>query len=335
MRRAPEPRFGRTRLPDEQRAAIRTATRLEWATIASLAVTATLMFLVLGNSQAMRAAWIEDLLSVLPPLAFLVASRVARLEPTEEHPYGFHRATAIAHLVAALALLALGGVLVVEAVATLVALEHPTIGGVSLFGGTVWLGWLMIGVLALTIPAPVLLGRAKARCAETLHDKVLYADADMNRADWRTAGAAILGVLGIGVGLWWADAAAALLIAVSVTRDGARNLVGAVQDLGDRRARSVDDVRPHPLGARIDETLRGLDWVADARSRIRDEGHVFHVESFVVPTSGRTPGFAQLRAAREACVALDWKVQDLVVVPVDELPAEFLPGTRGGPGGED
>ncbi len=31
---------------------------------------------------------------------------------------------------------------------------------------------------------------------------------EMNRADWLTAGAAILGVAGIGVGLWWADAVA-------------------------------------------------------------------------------------------------------------------------------
>lgn len=72
------PRFGRTELPDEQRRALRDATRLEWGTLAFLAVTTTLVFLVLGSSQAMRTAWIEDLLSFLPPIAFLIATRVIR-----------------------------------------------------------------------------------------------------------------------------------------------------------------------------------------------------------------------------------------------------------------
>ena len=69
-------RFGHTRLPEEQRAALHKARKLEWLTIAFLAVTVTLVFLVLGSSQAMKAAWIEDLLSFLPPIAFLVAARV-------------------------------------------------------------------------------------------------------------------------------------------------------------------------------------------------------------------------------------------------------------------
>ncbi len=49
-------RFGRTELPPEQQRALRDATRLEWGTLAFLAVTVTLVFLVLGSSQAMRTA---------------------------------------------------------------------------------------------------------------------------------------------------------------------------------------------------------------------------------------------------------------------------------------
>lgn len=72
--------------------------------------------------------------------------------------------------------------------------------------------------------------------------------------------------------------------------------------------------------------LKSLDWTEDARSRIGDEGHVFHVEAFVVPANGRMPSLDQLKAARRACIDLDWKVQDMVLVPVAELPAELLPG---------
>ncbi|NQX13768.1 cation transporter [Microbacteriaceae bacterium VKM Ac-2855] len=324
--RAEPEHFGHTELPEAQRRALREAARLEWGTIAFLAVSVILVFLVLGSSQAMRTAWIEDLLSFLPPIAFLIATRVIRRRPTAEHPYGFHRATAIAHLVAAVSLLVTGSVLLVESALTLLTAEHPTIGGVQLFGATIWLGWLMIGVLALTVAPPVLLGRAKLKRAQALHDKVLYADADMNKADWQTAAAAILGILGIGIGWWWADATAAILIAASITWDGIRNIRSAVSGLIDTRARTYDDSDPHPLTGQIDEFLRGQDWISDARSRIRDQGHVFHVEAFVVPRRPRKATVRQIEDTRLACSRLDWKVQDLVLIPVEELPEEFLPG---------
>jgi cation diffusion facilitator family transporter len=326
-------KFGHTALPDEQRDALRRAVRLEWTTVGVLVVTVSLMFLVLGSSQAMRAAWVEDMPSFLPPIAFLMATRIIRRPPTEDHPYGFHRATGIAHLVAAVALLVMGAYLIVDSGSKLLAAEHPTIGGIELFGHTVWLGWLMIATLAVTSVPPVILGRAKLKLSEALHDKVLHADADMNKADWTTGAAAIAGIVGIGIGWWWADSVAALLISLSILHDGLRNLRGAVGALVDTRARTYDDEEPHPLSDRIDDHLTGLPWVAEARSRVRDEGHVFHVESFVVPVEGTMPSLDDLRQARAECVRLDWKVQDMVIVPTAELPAEFLPGLTA-PGGE-
>jgi len=325
-------RFGNTELPPEQQEALRKAIRIEWATIGILVVTATLVFLVLGNSQAMKAAWVEDLLSFLPPISFLVAAHAIRKPPSEKHPYGYHRSTGVAHVVAAVALTVMGGYLLVESGLGLLKAEHPTIGGIELFGNTIWLGWLMMAVMIVTAAPPVFLGRAKMKLAEKLHDKVLYADADMNKADWMTAVAAVAGVAGIGIGLWWADYAAALIISASILRDGFKNTRAAVSALMDKRAMTYDDGKPHPLGSQLDDYLRSLDWTEDAKSRIRDEGHVFHVESFVVPAGKVMPSLEQLKAARDACMALDWKVQDLVIIPVAELPSELLPGPA--PGGE-
>ena len=192
-------------LPPELQRTLRKARRLEWLTIAYLVSAVLLLGLVLGNSQAMKTAWAEDLLSLIPPIAFLVAIRLNARPPTERFPYGFHRATSIAHLCAALALFTMGAYLLIEAVIKLVTAEYPTIGSVELFGQTTWLGWLMLPALAWSAIPAVFLGRAKIRLAEELHNKVLYADAKMNKADWLTAGAAMVGVLGIGFGLWWAD----------------------------------------------------------------------------------------------------------------------------------
>lgn len=313
--------FGHTELPEKQTQILKRAIRLEWITIAFLAVTVTLVFLVLGNSQAMKAAWIEDLLSFIPPIVFLIAVRIARRRPNRKHPYGYHRSVGVGHLVAAVALLTMGTFLIVDSASGLLASEHPSIGSVELFGQVFWLGWLMMGVMALIALPPVFIGRAKMKLARELHDKVLYADADMNKADWMTAVGSIVGVGGIGLGLWWADSAAALFIAGSILFDGVKNTRAAVEDLMDTRAMTFDDAKPHPIVHQVDERLRSLDWIADAGSRARDQGHVFHIEAFVVPRDPQKISVAQLDEAREACIELDWKVQDLVIIPVLELPA--------------
>ncbi|MFP5283749.1 MAG: cation transporter [Actinomycetes bacterium] len=317
--------FGRTELPPRQVQVLKRAIRIEWVTIGFLAVAVTVVYLVLGNSQAMKAAWIEDLLSFAPPFAFLIAVRIIRRPPSRERPYGWPRSIGVAHLVAAVALVTMGSYLVVDSSLVLVTAEHPPIGSVQLFGQMFWLGWLMIGAMVLTGVPPVFLGRVKMKLAQELHDKVLYADAAMNKADWMTAAGSIVGVLGIGIGWWWADAAAALFISASILSDGIRNIRAAVKDLMDARATTFDQREPHPLIGEVDGRLRRLNWVRAAGSRVRDEGHVFHVESFLVPEDGGAVSLRRLEDARAALLELDWKLRDVVVVPVAELPEDVKP----------
>ena len=63
-------------LPQELADTQRKAVRLEWITLAYLVSAVVLLFFTLRQSQAMKAAWIEDMLSLLPPAAFLIASRM-------------------------------------------------------------------------------------------------------------------------------------------------------------------------------------------------------------------------------------------------------------------
>ena len=311
---------GHDALGAERRAVLRRAIRLEWITLAWMSATVVLVALVAGQSQAMRAAWAEDILSLLPPIAFLVAAHRIRKRPDRLHPYGFHRSIGVAHLVAATALLAMGGYLAIDAVKTLVTVERPPIGLTVLWGQGIWAGWLMVAVMVVTSIGPVILGLKKLTLSEQLHDKVLFADADMGKADWSTAVATIAGVLGVGFGLWWADAAAALLVSVSILRDGVKNLRSSIGGLTDAEARTYDDAAPHPLTREIELRVQEAPWVGEASARVRDEGHVFHVEVFAVPRPGAEPSVHQIAQLREAVQALDWKVHDVVVSPVPELP---------------
>lgn len=326
MRRVPEQaRFGATELTDEQSGTLRRAVRLEWITIGVLVLIVAAVGLVAGQSQAMKTAWVEDMLSFLPPIAFLVAARIARRPPTPRHPYGYHRAVGVGHLVAAVALLGMGATLVVDSGTGLLTGDRPPIGVLNVFGTPVWAGWPMVAVMVATSIPPVILGRMKMKLAEELHDKVLFADADMNKADWMTGLATAAGVLGIGMGLWWADAAAALVVSTSIVKDGVSNLRGSVADLVDARATTYDDAAPHPLIQDVETVLRQQSWVQDVGVRVRDEGHVFHVEAFVVPAAGALPTLEQLAAARKRCADLDWKIEDVVLAPVAELPEHQVP----------
>ncbi|MEU4017157.1 cation transporter [Microbacterium sp. NPDC028030] len=318
--------YGRRALPSEQERAIKKAVRWEVFTIVYTSTTIAVIALVVGESQAMRTAWIEDMLSLIPQFAFLTALLFVRRGPTRKHPYGLHRAMGVGHLVAGVALLAVGLNLAIEAVTGLISGEHPTIGTVQLFGQTIWLGWLMVGVMVVVIIGPVFFyGPAKSKLAPVLHNKLLYADADMAKADWQTTVASIVGVLGVGVGVWWLDGAAALFISLGIIWDGFRNTKTAIVDLMDQRARTYDSKHPHPLAADIVSFLRSRLWIAEAAVRVRDQGQVFHVEAFIVPRRHKVP-VHDLTALQKQVTDLDWKIQDAVIVPVEQLPDEADPG---------
>ncbi|HWT25034.1 MAG TPA: cation transporter [Solirubrobacteraceae bacterium] len=313
-------------LPPELVPVYRRAVRLEWISIAYLLSAIVALFFTLGSSQAMKGAWLEDVLSLAPPIAFLVAARVRHKRPDASFPYGYHRAVEVAYLIASLALLSMGGFLVVESTLKLLHGDHPPIGMVELFDWQVWLGWLMIAALLWSAIPAVILGRIKKQLAADLHDKVLHADAKMNRADWMTAGAALAGVVGIGFGLWWMDAAAAIVIGLDIARDGLTYTSAAVKDILDGRPRRDDESGVHPLVGEVHRTVAELDWVQESAIRMRELGHVLSVEVLAVPRD-EADLLDRVEDATARISALDWKLQDVVVAVVRELedaPADVM-----------
>lgn len=223
---------------------VRHGERHEWWTLAWMASVVVVMWLVMGSSQAMKAAVIEDVLSLVPAIVFLLSIHWERKHPNPRFPFGYRRANSLAFLVAATVLLSVGGFLAYESVTTLVRQEHPTVGGISLFGHTIWLGWLMIAALAYSVVPPMILGHIKHPVATRIRDKVLHTDALMQKADWQTGLAGIAGIIGIGLGWWWADAAAALFISLSIIKDAIGALEKAVAELLDGTPRSLDSNDP-------------------------------------------------------------------------------------------
>ena len=307
-----------TELPPELEPVHRRAVRIEWISIAYLLTAIVAIYFTLGSSQAMKGAWLEDMLSLAPPIAFLVAARIRYKHPNAEFPYGYHRAVEVAYLIAAIALLSMGTFLVVDSALKLLSGEHPPIGMVELFDWQVWLGWLMLGALVWSAIPAMILGRIKIKLAAQLHDKVLYADSLMNRADWMTAGAALAGVVGIGFGLWWMDAVAAIAIGLDIAREGLKYSGAAAKDILDGRPRRDDEKGVHPLVGDVRDTVAGLDWVDHAAVRMRELGHVLAVEVLAVPRDDDDL-VHRIEDAVTRIRELDWKLQDVIVTVVREL----------------
>ncbi|WP_181304078.1 cation diffusion facilitator family transporter [Rufibacter sp. XAAS-G3-1] len=305
--------------PEELQPDYAKAKKLEWITVAYLLSTALLVYLTMGNSQAMKTAWFEDMLSLTPAVSFLIASRVFHKAPNKNFPYGYHRVVSIAYLCSAVALFSVGAFLIFDSATTLVKQEHATIGIKVIFGHEVWLGYLMMAVMLYgTFPA-LILGRMKLPLAIKLHEKNLYTDAAMNKADWMTAAAAILGIAGIGLGWWWADAVAALLISLDIIKDGYTNLKQAVFDLMSESPKKVENQQDDPLLQQVNELLKKQEWIKEFAFRMREEGHIYLGEGFVVPASEQEL-VSRIEQVSQEVENLSWRIQEFVLMPVQEIP---------------
>ena len=128
----------------------------------------------------------------------------------------------------------------------------------------------MIAALAYSVVPPVILGRMKLPLARRLQDEVLHTDALMQKADWMTGLAGIAGIVGIGLGYWWADSVAAGIISFSILHDGITSLRIAVAELADGAPRELGSTKLEEeagaLRARLLELYPGADV------RLRDSG---------------------------------------------------------------
>ncbi len=281
--------------------------RLEWWTLFWMTSVVVVMWLVMGSSQAMKAAVIEDLLSLIPAIVFLLSAHWERKQPNRRFPFGYRRANSLAFLVAATALLSVGAYLAYESVTTLVRQEHPTVGGITLFGHTIWLGWLMIAALAYSIVPPMVLGHLKHPIATRIRDKVLHTDALMQKADWQTGLAGIAGIIGIGFGLWWADAAAALFIALSIIKDAVGALEKAVAELLDGTPRALDS---NDLSEDAEQLTAALKkQFGDVEVRLRETGRYIAAEVDCAPP--RSIPTAEALMGKE----LAWRLASLTFRP--------------------
>lgn len=312
------------RFPEEQRRQREKGKRVAWLSIILLFLASIATAVTVGQSEAMKTAWISDVLSMVPPIAYLVATHFELKPPSERFPYGYYRAMSACFLVTASALSLIGISLLVDSGMKLVHGQRPPIGSVTLFGRQLWAGWTMIAALAYSMFTGMLVGKLKKPIAEKLHDKALEADAQLNSAEWMSEGAAIVGIVLVGFGFWWGDAMAAVLISLDIIWDGWQNVKQVVADLMDESPSVLGSQELEDLPSRVKSAAEQLSWVDKAAVRLREQGHVVTGEIFLVP-SDTANLVARVEEAAGELAKVDWRLHALTVMPVSHIDHEIPP----------
>ena len=200
---------------------------------------------IIGHSYALIADAAESAFDLFGSLAVWTGVRIADRDATEEYPFGFGKAEAIAGASVAMLLLIASVGIAVASVHEILTPHHAP---------APW----TLGVLAIVIVIKEYMTRRVRRVARLAGSTALVADAQHHRSDALTSLAAFIGIsVALAGGRGWesADDWAALGAAGIIAWNGAALMRTAVADLMDRvaapdvvaairdAARAVDDVR--------------------------------------------------------------------------------------------
>lgn len=254
------------------------------ATVNSFLAVAQLLSGWLLNSQALVADGVHTLSDLVTDGVVLFAARKASASPDQDHPYGHARIETLATVIVGV-FLALAGLGIAWAAGSRLVEPEAMTGPAN----------MAIFFAALTLVAKEGLYQYTHRVAKRLRSRMLDANAWHHRTDAISSLFVLVGVGAAVAGYPWADALAALIVALFILHIAGRLIVRAAAELidtalepekVDRIHRTIMDV-PGVKDAHMLRTRRhGSDVVADVHIQVApmisvSEGHriadaVFH-----------------------------------------------------------
>jgi cation diffusion facilitator family transporter len=161
------------------------------------------------------------------------AVRVSGRPADAEHQYGHGKFESVSALAETALLFLLSGVVIWESIKRLSASQHHVVDA------NAW----AFGVIFVSIVVDFFRARALSRAAKQTSSHALEADALHFSSDLWASLAVLVGLGGVRSGLWWADSAAALAVAIVVCAAGWR--------LGRRTIDALTDVAPAGAAEKI------------------------------------------------------------------------------------
>jgi cation diffusion facilitator family transporter len=209
---------------------------------------------LLTGSLGILSEAAHSILDVVASFFALAAVRTARKPADIEHPYGHGRAENVAAF-------AEGVLMIITALGIAFEAVRRLMSG----GGTVnaagYAFALLIGTLVIEAGRAGIL-RGVGRAADS---EALQADATNRLADVLATLAVLVGLVGVTIGLPWADSVAALVVAVIIAR--------AAINIAWRSGDILMDRAPAGAARQLRAAIQGVDGVREVRSvRVRRSG---------------------------------------------------------------
>jgi cation diffusion facilitator family transporter len=247
---------------------------------------------LVSGSVGLLGDALHNLSDVSTSLVVFLGFRFSKGPATPTHPYGYERAEDIAGL--GVALVVWASALFAGYVSAHKLVEH---------GHTTHLGLGMVAA-AVGIVGNQIVARYKRRVGKRIRSVTLLADAKHSWLDALASLGALLGLVGVAVGLHWADAVAGLIVTAFIVHVGWEVTSEVVAHL-------MDSVDPNVL-AHAEAAALTIDEVEHVHVRARWMGRslVVDVEGFVGP-----------KITVEAAEAIGRRVQDAVIAGVPETTA--------------
>jgi cation diffusion facilitator family transporter len=216
---------------------------------------------VLTGSLAILSEAGHSLLDLSATVLTYFAVRISGKPADAEHQYGHGKIESVTALAETALLFLLTGIVVFEAVQRLIGTHAPAVEA------TIAAFAIIIGSIVIDF----FRARTLKRVAEATRSEALEADALHFRSDMWSSIAVLVGLFGVALGHAWADAAAALVVAVFICVAGYR--------LGRRTIDTLTDTAPAGVSERVSAIARQVPGVvAVERVRVRPAGAVLFVE---------------------------------------------------------
>jgi cation diffusion facilitator family transporter len=252
---------------------------------------------LISGSVGLLGDAIHNLADVSTSLVAFVGFRVSRRGASASHPYGYERAEDLAGL---------GVALVIWASAVFAG--YVSIHKLISHDSTSHL-WLGMAAAAVGIVGNQIVARYKLRVGTRIQSNTLVADAKHSWLDAIASAGALLGLVGVACGLWWADGVAGLLVTGFIVHVG-------WEVTSDVLSHLMDSVDPNVIAAAESAALAvpGVDHV-HVRARWLGRTLLVEVEGFLVSRTPLADAEATGRSVRDSILGALPEVRAVVWAP--------------------
>jgi cation diffusion facilitator family transporter len=197
---------------------------------------------VMTGSLAMLSEAAHSLIDFAAAVMTYVAVRISGKPADDEHHYGHGKFESVAALAETALLFLLSGIVIYEAIKRLLGEEHAVAATIPAFA-----------VIGASIVIDFFRARALSKVAHATSSQALEADALHFSSDLWSSLAVLVGLAGVALGFKWADAVAALVVAMLVLVAGWR--------LGRRTIDTLLDTAPPGIADQVGRIARRVPGV--------------------------------------------------------------------------